>query len=78
MKKEEIDTTTEMDTEYDIVDEMIITLEEMEKKLQDSENVSVLEENLPYMKFLLKELDDTLSGEYDGLRWKRFIVKKTP
>ena len=77
MNEREIDTT-EIDNEFDIVDEMTITLEEMEKTLQGSENESMLEGNLSYMKFLLKELDNTLSGEYEELRRKRFIVKKTP
>jgi len=75
MEEYEIDST-EMDTEYDIIDEMTDTLEEIEKTYKSSEQKKVLDK-ISYMKFLLKELGYSLSGEYEALRRRRFIIKKT-
>lgn len=76
MKEYEIDST-EMDTEYDVINEMKDTLEEIEKTYKRSDNKD-LSDKITYMKFLLKELDRSISGEYENLRRIRFIIKKTP
>ncbi len=68
--------STEMDTEYDIIDELTDTLEEIEKSYKSSKQ-KIIMDRISYMKFLLKELDRSLSGEYKELRRKRFIIKKT-
>jgi hypothetical protein len=75
MEEYEIDST-EMDTEYDIIDELTDTLEEIEKTCKNSER-KIIMERISFMKFLLKELGDSLSGEYEELRRRRFIIKKT-
>ena len=75
MKDYEIDST-ELDTEYDIIDEMTDTIEEIEKTCTNSEQ-RILMDKISYMKFLLKELGNSLSGEYTELRRRRFIIKKT-
>ena len=75
MEDYEIDST-EMDTEYDIIDELTNTLEEIEKTCKSAKQKVVME-RISYMKFLLKELGHSLSGEYEELRRKRFIIKKT-
>ena len=76
MNQNNIDST-EMDTEYDIVDEINEFFEKIEKSLSELSKKKVSEDIL-YLKFLLKELDDTLTGEFENLRRKRFIVKKSP
>ena len=69
--------STEMDTEYDVIDEMTETLEEIEKTYKSSDK-EILLDKISYVKFLLKELGYSLSGEYEILRRRRFIIKKTP
>lgn len=69
-------TSTVIDTEFDIVDELKVTVNDLERELQESGNKKVTEK-ISYLGFLVNELDDTLSGEYQALRRKRFITKKT-
>ena len=69
-------TSTVIDTEFDIVDELKATATDLEKELKESGNRKILEK-ISYLEFLVNELDDTLSGEFEGLRRKRFITKKT-
>ena len=76
MEEYELDST-EMDTEYDVIDEMTETLEEIEKTYKSADK-EILLDKISYMKFLLKELGYSLSGEYEILRRRRFIIKKTP
>ena len=68
--------STEMDTEYDIINEMTDTLKEIEETYRSGQND--LLDKISYMKFLLGELGYLLSGEYEKLRRVRFIIKKTP
>ncbi|MBN2061535.1 MAG: hypothetical protein JW882_14075 [Deltaproteobacteria bacterium] len=75
MNELEIDST-EMDTEYDIIDEMTETLEEMEESYISGQKD--LPDKISYMRFLLGELGYALSGKYEKLRRVRFITKKTP
>jgi hypothetical protein len=73
---EEFSSSTVTDTEFDIVDELKATLTEVEKELGPSTNKRIAEK-ISYLKFLINELDDTLTGEFETLRRKRFITKKT-
>lgn len=68
--------STELDREFDIIDEVKITLDDIDHALENSET-SDLAEKVSYLRFLVNDLDDTLSGEYEDLRRKRLIVKKT-
>lgn len=74
--EKEFDYSTETDTEFDIVNELKQALEGIEKAFQ-KEQKDDFSKKLAYLKFLLKELDDSLSGEYEDLRRRRFITKRS-
>ena len=73
----DFDYSTETDTEFDIVQELKGTVEAIEKDLGQGEKGD-FSEKISYLKFLLRELDDSLSGQYEDLRRRRFITKKSP
>jgi hypothetical protein len=73
---EEFSSSTVTDTEFDIVDELRATVTDLEKELNASGNKKITEK-ISYLKFLINELDDTLTGEFETMRRKRFITKKT-
>ena len=69
-------SSTVTDTEFDIIDELKATVSDLEKGLKPPGNKQIAEK-LSYLKFLIHELDDTLSGKFEALRRKRFITKKS-
>ena len=73
---EKFSSSTVTDTEFDIVDELKTTVTDLEKEVKSSANDKI-SEKFSYLKFLISELDDTLSGEFQTMRRKRFITKKT-
>lgn len=73
---EDHDKSTEIDKEFDIIDELKTALDDISERLRQSKTEGLMEE-VSYLRFLVDDLDDVLSGEYAGLRRKRFIVKKT-
>ena len=73
---EEFSSSTVMDTEFDIVDELKRTVTDLENEQKPSGNKKTTEK-FSYLKFLINELDDSLSGEFEALRRKRFITKKS-
>jgi len=73
---DEFSSSTVTDTEFDIVEELKATAADLEKEVGPRANKKT-SEKLSYLKFLINELDDTLSGEFEALRRKRFITKKT-
>ena len=73
---EKYSSSTVTDTEFDIIDELKATVSDLEKELKPSGNKQIAEK-LSYLKFLIHELDDTLSGKFEALRLKRFITKKS-
>jgi hypothetical protein len=73
---DEFSSSTVTDTEFDIVEELKATATDLEKELKPSCNQKT-SEKFSYLKFLISELEDTLSGEFEALRRKRFITKKT-
>ena len=73
---EEFSSSTVTDTEFDIVEELKTTATDLEKEMNSSGNKK-MSERFSYLKFLINELDDTLSGEFKAIRRKRFITKKT-
>ncbi|MGD2127016.1 MAG: hypothetical protein PVG99_13105 [Desulfobacteraceae bacterium] len=75
MSENPIDSTV-TDTEFDVIEEMMNTLDDIDRAFEDSETDSV-REKVDYLKFLLQDLGDALSGEYANLRRRRFITKKT-
>ena len=70
----EYESSTVVDTEFDVVEELTGTLDEIEKDLKDQK---ALLKKTAYMRFLIKELADNLSGGYEVLRQRRFITKKS-
>jgi hypothetical protein len=69
-------SSTVTDTEFDIIDELKATVSDLEKEVKPSGNKKITEK-FSYLKFLIHELDDTLSGKFEALRRKRFITKKS-
>ena len=70
------DYSTETDTEFDIVNELRGALEGLEKAFHQGQK-NDFAEKIAYLKFLVKELDDSLSGQYEELRRRRFITKRS-
>ena len=71
---EDYESSTVIDTEFDVIDELKTAVEDIEKALRGDKE---LLDKMDYIKFLIKELDDGLSGEYEVLRRRRFITKKS-
>jgi hypothetical protein len=71
---EDYESSTVIDTEFDVIDELKVAVDFIEKALGDNKE---LIEKTDYVKFLIKELEDGLSGEYEPLRRRRFITKKS-
>lgn len=72
----DFDYSTETDTEFDIVNELRGALEGVEKAFNEGQKDD-FSEKISYLKFLVKELDDSLSGQYEDLRRRRFITKRS-
>jgi hypothetical protein len=70
------DYSTETDTEFDIISELKVALEDIEKAFQQGQKDD-FSEKISYLKFLVRELDDSLSGQYEDLRRRRFITKRS-
>jgi hypothetical protein len=70
------DYSTETDTEFDIVNELRGALEGIEKAFHQGQQDD-FSEKISYLKFLVRELDDSLSGQYEDLRRRRFITKRS-
>ena len=68
--------TTELDAEFDLLNELKAALTQIEDAIRKAETDN-LEGIFSYTRFLLDALDDTLSGEYEPLRRQRFITKKS-
>ena len=72
---DEYNYSTELPRQFDIVMEMEKTLDEMDKDI-DINNIDDFCDLLSYLRFLVKDLDDIFSGEYEDLRNRNFIVKR--
>ena len=68
--------STIVDTEFDIIEEMGNVVDEIGRAIEKAETASV-SEGVAYLRFLLKDLGEALSGEYEGLRRRRFITKQS-
>ena len=68
--------TTELDAEFDLINELKTALTEIENAIKNGETDN-LEGSFSYTRFLLDALDNTLSGEFEPLRHQRFITKKS-
>jgi hypothetical protein len=76
-KEMDFSGSTVLDNEFDVIVELRGTVDELDDELGRLEAPSA-KEKVPYLRFLIKELEDALSGEYEWLRHMRFITKKTP
>ena len=72
---DEYNYSTELPRQFDIVMEMEKTLDEMDRDI-DINNIDDFCDLLSYLRFLVKDLDDIFSGEYEDLRNRNFIVKR--
>lgn len=68
--------STELDREFDIVEELEKTLDDIEKAFEILETDDV-PDKISYLRFLIKDLDSLLSGENETLRYRRFTIKRT-
>jgi hypothetical protein len=62
--------------EFDIIKELNKTLDEMGKSI-DELDIHGVKDSYPYLRFLVEELEESLSGEFENLRYRRFITKKS-
>ena len=69
-------SSTVSDVEYDIIKELQTLTDGIEKSLDESDTDGV-RDKLPYLRHLIGDLEDVLSGEFENLRYRRFITKKT-
>ena len=72
---DEYNYSTELPRQFDIVMEMEKTLDEMDKDI-DINNIDDFCDLLSYLRFLVKDLDDIFSGEYEDLRNRNFVIKR--
>ena len=72
---DEYNYSTELPRQFDIVMEMEKTLDEMDRDI-DINNIDDFCDLLSYLRFLVKDLHDIFSGEYEDLRNRNFIVKR--
>jgi hypothetical protein len=56
--------STEMAREFDIIEEIEKTLDDIEKAIELMEPDSV-PEKISYLRFLIRDLDNVLSGDYE-------------
>ena len=76
-KEMDLSESTELDNEVDIIVELKRSVDVIDDELGRLEAPSA-KEKVSYLRFLITELEDALSGEYEKLRYMRFITKKTP
>ena len=69
-------SSTVSDVEYDIIKELDTIVDSMEKSLDESDTNGV-RDKLPYIRHLINDLEEALSGDFENLRYRRFITKKT-
>ncbi|MBW1705453.1 MAG: hypothetical protein JRJ86_09850 [Deltaproteobacteria bacterium] len=72
---EDANESKELSRKFDIVLEMEKALDEMDKAF-DLDDIDDVSESISYIKFLVKDLDDIFSGEYENLRYREFIFRR--
>ena len=68
--------STVSDVEYDIIKELQTLTDGIEKSLDESDKDGV-RDKLPYLRHLIDDLEEVFSGDFENLRYRRFITKKT-
>ena len=69
-------SSTVSDVEYDIIKKLQNLTAGLEKSLDESDMDGV-RDKLPYLRHLIDDLEEVLSGDFENLRYRRFITKKT-
>jgi len=69
-------SSTVSDVEYDIIKELHTIVDGIEKSLDESDSNGV-RDKVPYLRHLINDLEEVLSGDFENLRYRRFITKKT-
>ncbi len=69
-------SSTVSDVEYDIIKELHTIVGGIEKSLDESDTDGV-RDKLPYLRHLINDLEEVFSGDFENLRYRRFITKKT-
>ncbi|MCD4717339.1 MAG: hypothetical protein K8R45_11445 [Desulfobacterales bacterium] len=72
---EDTNGSRELSRKFDIVLEMEKTLDEMDKAF-DLEDIDAVSELISFIRFLVKDLDDIFSGEYENLRYREFVFRR--
>jgi hypothetical protein len=69
-------SSTVSDVEYDIIKELQTLTDSIEKSL-DETDMDGVRDKFPYLRHLIDDLEEVLSGDFKNLRYRRFITKKT-
>ena len=72
---EDYGKSTELSREFDIVEELEKTIDDMEKAFEIAETDDV-PDRIAYLRFLVRDLDSLLSGENENLRYRRFTITR--
>lgn len=65
----------ELSRKFDVVLEIEKTLNDMDEAFSIDETEDI-PDKIAYLRFLIKELDDVLSGDYENLRYRNFVIKR--
>lgn len=72
-----LSSSTVSDVEFDIITELNRTLDGIGESLE-AQDIHGVKDHYSYLRFLVSELEESLSGEYENLRYRRFITKQSP
>ncbi|KPK19193.1 MAG: hypothetical protein AMK69_24365 [Nitrospira bacterium SG8_3] len=72
---EEYGKSTELSREFDIVEELEKTVEEIEKAFEILETDEV-PDKLSYLRFLVRDLDSLFQGDNENLRYRKFKITR--
>lgn len=72
---EDYGKSTELSREFDIVEELEKTIDDVEKAFEIAETDEV-PDRIAYLRFLVRDLDSLLSGENENLRYRRFTITR--
>jgi hypothetical protein len=72
---EDFNKSTELPRRFDIVMEFEKALDEIDKAFELHETNDV-PDIVSFLKFLVKELDDIFSDEYENLRYREFVLRR--
>ena len=67
--------STELDGQVDILEEVQKALDDLDQAARESRS-GIVQEKIAFLKFLIGDLEEILSGEYEHLRRRRLIIKK--